>query len=167
MAKKKLSDQASPIYPNRIALDIELLSSEEYPGSAYMVFDFDLQKVFGKKGRVPVIFTVGEHSFRTSIAVYAGVPMMVFNASMRAATGYKAGDIIHAVLERDFSLRTVEIPEDVRIPLTDAGVWDIFADYSYTHKKEVMKWLNDAKKPETRARRIAKLSDKLNHDNEA
>ncbi len=148
-------------YPNKITLEIELLSSEEYPGSAYMSFDLDFEKVFGSKGKIPVVFTVNEHQYRSTIAVYNGVHMMVFNKAMREDTGYKTGDKIIATLERDQEPRKVEIPSDVQNELTQAGVMEAFAKFSYSHQKEDIAWINDTRNPETRARRIAKLISAL------
>ena len=148
-------------FPNRISLDIELLSSDEYPNSAFMQFDFDFMAVFGSKGRIPVILTVGEYKYRSTIAVYNGVHMMVFNKQMRLDTGYGAGDMVHITLERDSSKREVEIPEDVNLAIKEAGVRESFMKLSYSHRKENMDWINDAKKPETRLRRINKLIDTL------
>lgn len=148
-------------FPNRISLDIELLSSDEYPNSAFMQFDFDFMAVFGSKGRIPVILTVGEYKYRSTIAVYNGVHMMVFNKQMRLDTGYGAGDMVHITLERDSSKREVEIPEDVNLAIKEAGVREGFMKLSYSHRKENVDWINDAKKPETRLRRINKLIDTL------
>lgn len=148
-------------YPNRITLDIELLSSDEYPGSAFMVFDLDFPAVFGTKGKVPVKFTVNDHTYRSTIAVYDGVHMMVFNRQMREETGYKAGDRIHAILERDTDERKVEIPEDVQKAMAQAGVLELFTGKSYSHQKEHIAWINDTKKQATRERRIAKLVEVL------
>ncbi len=148
-------------YPQRIELDIELGYSADYPNSAFFAFDFDVQAIFGSKGRVPVKLSVDGHSFRSSLVPMGGTHMMVFNKQMRDATGYKAGDRIHILLERDSEPRKVDIPGDVKAVLEEQGVWDAFQKFSYSHQKEDIAWINEAKKPETRSRRIAKLADKL------
>lgn len=144
-----------------ISLDIDLLATDEYPTSAYMVFDFDVKAVFGTKARVPVKLCVDGHTFRTSLAPMGGTHMAVFNKQMRDATGYNAGDRIHIRLELDTEERRVDVAEDVSDALKYAGVWDTFVKYSYSHQKETMDWINDAKKPETRSRRIMKLCESL------
>lgn len=148
-------------FPNIITLQTTLLSSEEYPGSAYFVFDFDFEAIFGTKGRIPVWLTVDGHRYRSSIAVYSGVHMMVFNATMRQETGYKAGDTITITLERDTQIRKIDLPEDVKSVLAAKDVLRVYEKYSYSHQKEALDWINDAKKTETRQRRIEKLADKL------
>lgn len=149
-------------FPNKISLDVPLLRSDEYPTSAYMIFDFDVPAIFGTKGRVPIVITIDGKKFRRSLARYAGAYMMVFNAELRDATGYKAGDTVHMTLERDSEPRVASVPDDVLKAISSAGLTAVWEKYSYSHQKEDVAWIEDAKKPETRANRIAKLIAKLN-----
>lgn len=151
-------------FPQRIELDLVLSFTAEYPRSAFMEFDFDIQSVFGSKGRIPVKITVDGHSFRSTIVPMGGKHLMTFNKQMREATGYKAGDRIHILLERDAEPRTVDMPADIRSALTGQGLWDALLKYTYSHQKEVLDWINDTKNPETRARRISKLAEKLRQE---
>lgn len=148
-------------FPNKISLDVPLLRSDEYPTSAYMIFDFDVPAIFGTKGRVPIVITIDGKKFRRSLARYAGAYMMVFNAEFRDATGYKAGDTVKMTLERDTEPRVVELPPDVLSAINSANLTAEWEKYSYSHQKEDVAWIEDAKKPETRANRIAKLIAKL------
>ncbi|HNX37266.1 MAG TPA: YdeI/OmpD-associated family protein [Candidatus Cloacimonadota bacterium] len=148
-------------FPNRISLDVPLLHSEEYPTSAYMIFDFDVPAIFGTKARVPVVLTIDGKKFRRSLSLYAGAYMMVFNAELRDGTGYKAGDIVHMTIERDLEPRVVELPEDVAIAFSKANVQKAWDAFSYSHQKEDLSWINDAKRPETRIKRINTLVEKL------
>ncbi|HOZ01191.1 MAG TPA: YdeI/OmpD-associated family protein [Candidatus Syntrophosphaera sp.] len=147
--------------PSRLELDIVLGFEPEYPTSAFLEFPYEVSSVLGGKGRIPVKLIVGCHVFRSSLAPMGGRHMMVFNKQMRDATGFKAGDKIHIILERDNQPREVKITSDVKSALEHSGTWTDFARYSPSHKKELMDWINDAKRPETRARRIAKLIDTL------
>jgi len=151
-------------FPNKITLETTLLSSDEYPGSAFFQFDFDFPAVFGTNGKVPVWLSVDGHRYRSTIAVYGGVHLMVFNATMRKETGYQAGDTIQITLERDTEIRKITLPEDIRSWLENAGVAEVYDNYSYSHQKEVLDWINDTKNPETRKRRIAKLAEKLSSE---
>lgn len=148
-------------YPNRISLEVELRHSPEYPNSAFIVFDFDPQKIFGTKARVPVVLTIDGKKFRRSIARYAGELMLVFNAELREQTGYKAGDRINVLIERDFEPRVVELPQDVSQALKTARLMDKWNSWSYSHQREDLAWIEEAKRPETRKKRIARLVDAL------
>jgi hypothetical protein len=147
---------------NRIEVEVTLWAPNDYPTSAALTCPFDVQEVFGTKARVPIILTVDGHKFRSSLAPMGGQHMMVFNLEMRQKTGYKAGDTIRIILERDTEPRTIEIPDDVvSVIKSDKAALGTFGKYSYSHKKEVMDWINDAKKPETRTKRIHKLLQDL------
>lgn len=142
--------------------DVTLWTSEDYPNSAAFTFPYSAFEVFGTKGRVPVKLTIGEHTFRSSIAPMDGKHMMVFNLQMRQKTGFKAGDTVHIILQRDTEPRDITFSEDVlEVVKTNSAAYEKLMSYSYSHKKEVMDWIDDAKKPETRQKRITKLLETL------
>jgi hypothetical protein len=147
---------------DRIEADVTLWAPDDYPNSAALTCPFDVLEVFGTKARIPVRLTVDGFTFRSSLAPMSGQHMMVFNLEMRQKTGYKAGDTIHIILEKDTEPREIELPEDViKILKTDKQAHALFMKYSYSHKKETMAWINDTKNPETRKRRILKLLETL------
>ncbi|HEY1789593.1 MAG TPA: YdeI/OmpD-associated family protein [Verrucomicrobiae bacterium] len=55
-------------------------------------------------------------------------------------------------------------PQDFASALEAAGLADFFADCTDAHRSEYLKWIGEAKRPETRQSRIAKavqmISDK-------
>jgi uncharacterized protein YdeI (YjbR/CyaY-like superfamily) len=57
---------------------------------------------------------------------------------------------------RDDAERTVDVPDDLAAALEAAGMREAFDKLSFSHRREHVAAINDAKKPETRARRIAK-----------
>ncbi len=156
---KKVTDFGQ--FPNMISLDVELISNPEYPGSAYAIFDFDVEAVFGTKARVPVVMTIDGKQFRRNLARYGGEYLIVFNQELRDQTGYKAGDKFHLRLERDLEPRVVELPAEIRSGLARAGVLAAWEKLSYTHQKEDLAWILEAKREETRAKRLVKLISKL------
>lgn len=53
--------------------------------------------------------------------------------------------------------RSVEVPKDFKMALgNNSDARAAFEKFSYSHKKEWVDWITQAKKRETRARRIAK-----------
>ena len=53
--------------------------------------------------------------------------------------------------------RVVEIPQDLDKELKrDPEVQAVFAELSYTHQKEYVRWIEEAKREETRQKRIHK-----------
>jgi uncharacterized protein YdeI (YjbR/CyaY-like superfamily) len=57
-------------------------------------------------------------------------------------------------LDLDTDTREVEPPADFVRALKAAPAWERWRDLSYSHQREFVDWVADAKKPETRARRI-------------
>jgi hypothetical protein len=116
---------------------------------------FDLEEAFGR-ARPPVKVTIRGHTWRTTPGVYGGVGHVVVNREVKAATGVDAPDRVRVEMELDTEPRTVSVPADLRDALrADDTVWKSFSTLSYSHRREYVEWVEEAKRPETRARRIA------------
>ena len=112
------------------------------------------------RGRVMVAITYKGRTFRTSVSVHQGQWMMVVNADMRDGGMTPPGT--YAVdIGVDTAERTVEVPDDLAGALKKAGVRAAFDAQSYTNRKEFVRGVTEAKKPETRERRIVKVVDSL------
>jgi len=76
--------------------------------------------------------------------------------SIQEAAGVKQGDTVTVELELDTAPRTVEMPSDLKKALAGdrkaQAAWD---SLSFTNKKEMARSVEEAKKPETRERRLA------------
>lgn len=107
------------------------------------------------KARVMLAITYQSTTFRTSISIYRGAWMMVVNEAMRVG-GLTPGHVYDVDIAVDTAERTVEVPEDLQEALGDAGLADAFAKQSFTNRKEFVRGITEAKKPETRAARIEK-----------
>ena len=112
------------------------------------------------RGRVMLAITYGGRTFRTSVSVYRGQWMMVVNAEMREG-GLVPGSSYDVDIAVDTAERTVDVPADLAAALKAAGATKAFEALAYTHRKEHVRAVEDAKKPETRARRIAKVVEAL------
>ena len=112
--------------------------------------------------RPPVTVTIGGHMFQTRIAVYGGQPMVGVSKANRAAAGIDFGDRFDVTLALDEEPRVVEVPDDLAAALAgDAGAAAAFERLAYTHRREYVIWITEARKPDTRARRVAGTLDKL------
>ncbi len=126
---------------------------------------FDVEKVFGAK-RVPVKVSINGADYRSTIARMGGKYMLVIPKVFREAAGINAGEEIEITMERDTEKRIVEIPKDLADKLKKHKLTDNFAKMSYTHRKEYVNAINDAKKEETRIRRIEKTIEMLKEKNQ-
>jgi hypothetical protein len=109
--------------------------------------------------RPPVVVTIGGHTFRTTIAPMGGQYLLGVNAENRTAAGATAGDELDVEIALDTAPRSVTVPDDLTSALRAA---DLTLDgLSYTHRKEWVRWIEEAKKPETRAARVVKTVEAL------
>jgi hypothetical protein len=123
---------------------------------------FDVVEVFGRKGRVPVKGTINGFPFRSSLMNMGDGYMMAINAEMRAGANCKAGDTVKVAMELDEDVRKVEVPAFLKkIINSDAQAKERWAKLSFTHQKEYVREIEDAKREETRERRIAQMMDAL------
>ena len=109
----------------------------------------------GKKPAVNV--TVNGFGYRSSIAVMGDKYMIGMSAERREASGLKGGDAIEVTLELDDAPRVMVVPPDLQAALdADPAAQAYFATLSYSNQRRHIDPINDAKSPETRARRIEK-----------
>jgi uncharacterized protein YdeI (YjbR/CyaY-like superfamily) len=73
-----------------------------------------------------------------------------------------AGDTVELQLELDTKPREVDVPEALATALAkDANARAAYEKLSYTHRKEYARWIAEAKRDETRERRVAKAIEQL------
>jgi bifunctional DNA-binding transcriptional regulator/antitoxin component of YhaV-PrlF toxin-antitoxin module len=137
-----------------------LLEKHEKSEATGITIPFDVEKVFGAK-RVPVKVSINGAEYRSTIARMNGKFIMAVPKHFREAAGVKAGEIITVIMEKDSAPRTVTIPEDFAAALEKAGLADAFSKMSYTHRKEFVNSITEAKKEETRIRRIEKAIEDI------
>lgn len=115
---------------------------------------FDPREVFGKV-RAPVVVSIGAHSFRSTVCSMGGGVWVPLRRSNREAAGVSAGQRVRVTLALDDEPRTVAPPRDLATALKAAGLLKAWRAMSFTHQREHAEAVEGAKKPETRAKRIA------------
>jgi hypothetical protein len=116
----------------------------------------------GEGKRPPVTVTIADYTFRTTVAVYGGQPMIGVNKGHRAAAGIGIGDSFDVVVALDEEPRVVEVPTDLAEALAaDGAAHAAFDKLSYTHRRVYVEWIAEAKRPATRARRVAATVDRV------
>lgn len=126
-------------------------------GGAFVFFPYDVEKEFGTRGRVPVRATFDGVAYRGSLA-NCGHPqhMLGILKSIQDETGKNVGEPVDVVLWKDEEERTVEVPKELAQLMKKEGLREFFDSLSYTHRKEYCRWISEAKKEETRAKRLEK-----------
>ena len=87
--------------------------------------------------------------------------MLVVLKAIREKTGKGPGDTIEVVVWRDEEVRTLEVPAQFEKLMKKQGLLPFFEKLSYTHRKEYCRWITEAKKEETRAKRLDKAIEML------
>ena len=106
----------------------------------------------GKRPKVTV--TLNGYTYRSTVAVYDAEFFLPLAAVHRDAAGVKAGQQVQVTVELDTAPREVEVPKDLAAALKKAGARAAFDALSFTHRKEHVRAVEEARAPETRARRI-------------
>ena len=137
------------------------LEKHEKLDATGITIPFDVEEVFGAK-RVAVKAIVNGAVYRGSIVRMGGKYMLGIPKALRDEAGVKAGDNIVVTLEKDTEERTVAVPADLARELKkDKSLNDAWEKLSFTIRKEQARGIEEAKKPETRARRLEKTVEML------
>lgn len=127
--------------------------------SASFTLPFDTRDVWGK-AKVPIKVTINGYTWRSTVGNRSGIQYIVVNADARRGAGVKAGDFVTITLEPDTEKREIEVPTPLQRAL-GAKLTQKLNALSFTHKKEFVVWYSEAKKEDTRARRVEKMKQML------
>jgi bacteriocin resistance YdeI/OmpD-like protein/uncharacterized protein DUF1905 len=116
----------------------------------------------GSGRRPPVRVTLGTYTYRTTVASRGGRFMVPVSAAVRSAAGVAAGDELDVRIELDPAPREVAVPDDLAAALDGCpGARERFDRLAYSHRKEHVRAIEEAKTAATRQRRIAKAVEML------
>jgi hypothetical protein len=135
-------------------------------GGAFVEVPFDVEATFGSKR--PKVKALIEGIPYRGILTRMGSECHILGIrkEIREQVGKTFGDEVKITVEPDTELRTVEVPADLRRELQkDKQAKSLFDKLSYTHQKEYVAWITEAKKDETRRNRIVKTIEMLKKEN--
>ena len=127
-----------------------------------MLFPYDTGKEFATEGKVAVKATFNGIPYTGSLIKY-GKPLHVLGMpkAIREDIGKGPGDTIEVLVWKDEEVRTVEVPPQFEKLIKKEGLLPVFKNLSYTHRKEYCRWISDAKREETRLKRLGKAIEML------
>jgi hypothetical protein len=126
------------------------------PAAAIVLTDEQMEAVGEGKKRFPVAATVNGYTWQTSVASMGGEFLVGLSRAVREAAGAQAGDTVEVALELDAAPREVDVPPALAAALdADLAAKSAFAALAYTHRKEFARWIAEAKREETRDRRVS------------
>jgi hypothetical protein len=124
-------------------------------GGAGVTLPFDIEEAWGAR-RVPIRATFDGIEYRGSAVYMGGRPLLGVTRAVRDAIGKEIGDSVRVAIARDLEPRTVDLPEELATALAlHPAQQESFDALAYTHRKEYARWIADAKRAETRHRRVA------------
>ena len=131
-------------------------------GGAFVEVPFDVEEALGSK-RPRVKAMIDGVPYRGLLTRMGGPNhILIVLKGIREQIGKTFGDEILVSVELDTEERVLEIPKDLLRELEkDKESRTFFDKLSYTHKREYVMWINEAKKEETRQRRIFKTMEML------
>jgi len=112
--------------------------------------------------RVPVVVTIKQHSYRTTVAPYNGRYLIPVSAEVRQAAGVTAGERLSVTIDVDTAPRQIEVPADLAQALRKSkAAREFFESLSFSNQRGYTEWIASAKKQETRQARLLKAVESL------
>jgi uncharacterized protein DUF1905/bacteriocin resistance YdeI/OmpD-like protein len=130
-------------------------------GGAYVTVPDSVVDALGGGGRIPVEATFDGVPYRGSIVSMGGARCLGVLKSIRDQLGKGQGDVVAVGVARDEAERTVTVAPDLAAALDEAGARPAFDALSFSHRREYVTWIDEAKRPETRQRRIAQTVERI------
>ena len=122
----------------------------------------EVVEALGAGKRPPVTVTLNGHTYRSTVAVMGGRYLLPLNAENRAAANAEAGDEVDVDVELDTAPREVDVPPDLQRALdADPRARERWERLSYSHRRQHVLAIEEAKAAATRERRVAKALEML------
>jgi hypothetical protein len=132
------------------------------PAAAVVLDDEQVAAVGEGAKRFPVVATVNGYTWRTTVVRMGGEFLLGLNREVRQGAGAEAGDTVDVAIALDTAPREVELPAPLATALDgDPEARVAYEKLSYTHRKEYARWIDEAKRDETRERRVAQALEML------
>ena len=137
-------------------------------GGAFVEVPFDVEAVFGAKK--PKVKAMIEGVPYRGILTRMGTDyhMLIILKGIREQIGKTFGDEVTITVEPDTEPRLIEVPAELKKAFrTEKQAKAFFDKLSYTHQREYVNWINEAKREETRQNRILKTVEMLKQGKKA
>jgi hypothetical protein len=132
------------------------------PAAAVVLDETQVAAVGEGAKRFRVVATVNGYTWRTSVARMGGEFLLGLSREVRDGAGVQAGDEAEVTIELDEAPREVDVPADLAAALAaDPQAAASFERMAFTHRKEYARWVAEAKRDETRQRRVAQAVEMI------
>ena len=116
----------------------------------------------GGRKQMRVLGTVKGIAFRSSTMPYRGAFYLGVHKAIREEAGIEFGEPIEIELTRDSSPRVLALPVELEAAFkAEPELRKRFESLSFTRRREMAEPIDEAKRPETRARRLEAVLNRL------
>lgn len=127
------------------------------PAGAFLLSDEQVAALGDGKAAFPVRVTVNGSTLALRLARMRGENMIGLARAVREQAGVAIGESYDVEISVDTQERAVEVPADLEAALAaDPVAQAAFAGLAYTHRKEFVRWITEAKREATRAERVTR-----------
>jgi hypothetical protein len=132
------------------------------PAAAVVLTDEQVAEVGEGKKAFPVQATINGYTWAGRVVRMGGEFLLGLNREVRTGARVEAGDEVTVTIALDETPREVEVPTALAQALEgDAAAKTKFDALAFTHRKEFARWIAEAKKDDTRERRVAQALQML------
>ncbi len=131
------------------------------PAAAVVLSDDQVQQVGEGAKAFPVKATVNGYTWGARVARMGGENLLGMSKAIRSAAKVEAGDKVDVVIELDTKPREIAVPAELAQALKKAKKQKAFDALAPSKRKEFARQVTEAKKPETRDNRIAKIVESI------
>jgi hypothetical protein len=143
-----------------MAFSAEVLSMGQGGGHA-LVVPKEVAAMFSSK-RPPVLAHVNGVEYRSRLAVYSGQSYLGLRKDLLKQLEVGVGDLLEVELAEDHQERVVIEPPELTAALAEnPAAKTAYDQLPFTHRNEYARWIDEGRKPETRADRVAKTIKRL------
>jgi hypothetical protein len=143
-------------------LSLTLKLEARGPAGAFVLSDEQMAVVGGGRRAFPVRVSVNGVTLPLRLARMGGENLIGLARAAREQAGVSIGSAYQVEIVADEGDRSVEVPDDLTVALAaDAQARTAFEGLAYSHRKEFVRWVCEAKRDATRAQRIARTIEML------
>jgi len=143
-----------------MSVTYETLVLGEGNHASLLIPEWVLEKLQTNK-RAPLRVTINGHTYQSTAVGVAGECRVVFPSAERLAAKANAGETVQVTLELDSGYRSVDVHPELEAALDSAELAEVFANLSYSKRKEHARQVNEAKAEDTRKRRVEKVIESV------
>jgi Bacteriocin-protection, YdeI or OmpD-Associated/Domain of unknown function (DUF1905) len=137
----------------------EVLSGGQGGGHAVVV-PKEVAAMFSSK-RPAVVALINGVEYRSRLAVYGGQSYLGLRKDLLRRLEVGVGDVVEVELVEDHEERVVEPAELTAALAENPAAKAAYEQLPHSHRTEYARWIEEGKKPETRADRVAKTIKRL------